>query len=140
MEPRSESSPSVSIPYPLALGALAGLVTSLSIIVLDLLPDSQGHALLMAAISTPYIVFALLDGSTTSLAIEFAAMVGFMIASFIIFDAPAWVVAIALASHALWDYLHRGERITKHVGDYATWCSALDLTAAITLIAVTIAS
>ena len=57
-------------------------------------------------------------------------MVAFVITAFLVFDAPAWAVSVALAAHGLWDLAHLGGRITSQVGDYPVWCGTLDVTAA----------
>ena len=126
--------PSVRIPRPALVGVASGIVVSLAIILLDLLPDSQGHAILVAAIATPYLVFALLDGSPQSLIIEISVMVAFVTIAFVLFDSPAWMVAFALAAHGMWDLVHINDRITANVGDYPIWCGTLDVTAAAVLL------
>lgn len=125
----------VRIPRPVLTGILSGVVVSLGIIWLDILPDAQGHAVLVAAIATPYLAFALLDGSARTLVREITVMMVFVTAAFLVFDSPAWAVALVLAGHALWDLMHLGGRVTSHVGDYPVWCATLDVTAAATLMA-----
>ena len=129
-------SDSVEIPWPVPTGIACGVIISLAISLTNILTDAQGHAVLVAAIATPYLAFALLDGSTRSVALETTVLVAFTTAAFIVFDATAWVVAAVLASHAAWDVAHERFRITDRVGDYPVWCAALDLSAAGTLIAV----
>jgi len=126
----TDTAPDVRIPRPALVGFTCGVVVSLAITLLDILPDSQGHAMLVAAIATPYLVFALIDGSTRSLVIEIAVMVVFVTTAFLVFDSPAWIVAIVLASHGLWDLAHMRSHMTKHVGDYPIWCATLDISAA----------
>ena len=125
----------IKIPRPVLAGILSGITVSLAIIWLNILSDAQGHAVLVAAIATPYLVFALLDGSVRSLVIEITVMVAFVTAAFLILDSPAWAVALVLASHGLWDLAHFNGRITSHVGDYPVWCGTLDVTAATMLLA-----
>ena len=127
----------VDIPRPALAGIACGVAASLSIIWLNILPDAQGHAILVAAIATPYLAFALLDGSARSLFSEITATVVFVTTAFLILDASAWAVAAVLAAHGIWDIAHLKGRITSHVGDYPVWCASLDLTAAGVLLAST---
>lgn len=124
----------VRIPRPALIGALCGIAVSLGIMLLDILPAAQGHALLVAAIATPYLAFALIDGSARSLVVEITVTVAFVTTAFLVFDASAWVVAIALIAHGLWDLVHLRIHITNHLGDYPVWCGTLDITAAAALL------
>ena len=124
----------VRIPRPILTGVVSGIAISVSIISLNILNDAQGHAMLVAAIATPYLVFALLDGSARSLVSEITVMVAFVTAAFLVFDAPAWTVAIVLAAHGLWDVAHLKGGVTSHTGDYPIWCGTLDVTAAAVLV------
>jgi hypothetical protein len=124
----------VRIPRPVLAGILSGIAVSLTIVWLNILPDTQGHAVLVAAIATPYLAFALLDGSARALVSEITVTVAFVTTAFLIFDASAWVVAAVLAAHGNWDLAHLSGRITAHVGDYPVWCAWLDLTAAAVLL------
>ncbi|MFN3255401.1 MAG: hypothetical protein ACE37B_06875 [Ilumatobacter sp.] len=130
----TDTSTEVRIPRPALVGIASGLAVSLTITWLDILPTSEGHAVLVAAIATPYLVFALLDGSVRSFVAEIAVMIAFVTTAFLIFDSPAWVIAAVLAAHGLWDLAHLSGRITSHVGDYPIWCGTLDITAAIALL------
>ena len=117
------------------LGVACGLVISAAISVFEIVPTEQGHAVLVAAIATPYLVFALLDGSARALALETLVIVAFVTLAFLVLNASALVVASLLAAHALWDVAHLRLSITKCLGDYPAWCAALDVTAAVSLVA-----
>lgn len=133
----TDTASDVRIPRPALVGFASGVVVSLAISLLDILPDSQGHAVLVAAIATPYLGFALLDGSTRSLAVEVTVMITFVTTAFLVFESAAWIVAIVLAAHGLWDLAHLGSRITQRLGDYPIWCGTLDITAAAMLLVTT---
>lgn len=79
------SLPRVEIPNPAAVGAIVGVSVGAAIVLVNILPSSQGHGVLVAAIATPYLAFALLDGSSRSLVIEIAVMVAFVTAAFVAF-------------------------------------------------------
>ncbi len=111
-----------------------GAVTSAAIVVLDVVDASVGHAVLVAAIATPYLAFALLDATLRSLVAETVLVVLFVAASLILLNASAWLVAVALAAHGVWDLAHVRWAITEHTGNYPQWCAAFDVTAAAGLV------
>lgn len=90
----------VHLRHPVALGVLCGVLLSLGVTAFGAGSPGEGHAVLVAAAATPYIVFALLDGSRRSGSLETAAIVGFVAIGLVGLDAPVWLVAASLVGHA----------------------------------------
>lgn len=130
---------SVRIPAPVLAGVVSGVLASLAITLLNTLSDTQGHAILIAAVATPYVAFALVDGTARSIVTEAVVAVAFVAVAFVVFDASVWVVAGALAAHGIWDLAHLRTHITSHVGDYPVWCATLDVSAAAVLVVIHLA-
>ena len=113
---------------------MSGVVLSLVITTADILPPNQGHAILISAVATPYIAFALVDGSARSVLTEFSVAIAFVTASFVVLNADVWIVATVLAAHGLWDLAHIRSDLNRLCGDYPKWCGVLDIAAAATLL------
>lgn len=125
---------SVAIPRPVLVGAMSGVFLSLVITTADILPPNQGHAILISAVATPYIAFALVDSSPRSALTEFSVAIAFVTASFVVLNANVWIVATVLAAHGLWDLAHIRFPLNPHCGNYPKWCGVLDIAAAATLL------
>lgn len=69
------------IRLPGAIGVAYGVAVSLGIGALGASSPGESHAVLLAAIATPYSVFALPDGSWRSIIVEGVAVVGFVVAA-----------------------------------------------------------
>ncbi|MGB5953563.1 MAG: hypothetical protein WBG57_13735 [Ornithinimicrobium sp.] len=128
----------VRIPMPGHAGVVGGVVVSVGLSAVAVVSPAQGHAVLVAAIATPYLVFALLDRSRRGLMIEVLAVVLFVTAALLLLQSPAWLVAVALVGHAGWDVVHVRWAPVRGVGDYPAWRAALDVTAAAMLLAVSL--
>lgn len=101
--------PAARIPLPILTGLVSGILASLAITLLNILPGSQGHAVLIAAVATPCLAFAFIDGTPRSIGIETVVAITFVTVAFLAFDASPWVVAGALAAHG-----NLGRRTSLH--------------------------
>lgn len=121
----------MSLAVGLAMGACASVVSSIGGEAL------RGHAVLVAAISTPYLAFAAIDGRTRSRLVELVAAAAFLFVAMPFAGDRAWILAVALVAHAVWDAVHVCCDVTRTVAWWPPWCAAFDLAAAAGLLIAT---
>ncbi len=115
---------------PIAVGAVMGATTSAVLNAVGPAPPVASHAILLAAIATPYLAFAAADGRLRAVGSEAFVVAGLFVAALAFFDGPAMPVVVALVAHAVWDIAHIRCDITTVVRWWPPWCAAFDLAAA----------
>jgi hypothetical protein len=82
----------------------------------------------MIVIASYYALFAVMGSSTDALVLECLAGAGFLAAAIVGFRTSLWVVAIAIAGHGAFDFVH--DRIITNPGMPTWWplfCGSIDL-------------
>ena len=93
--------------------------------------DRVFYPTLTVAISSYYILFAVLGGSTRALILESLVLAGFVAVAYLGFRFNLWLVVVALAGHGLQDMVH--PHLVANPGVPAWWppfCMAYDIVAA----------
>jgi hypothetical protein len=88
----------------------------------------------MIVIALLYGLFAAMSGSTGVLMMESIGITLFIVAAVIGFKTNLWIVAVALAAHGVYDFLH--PRLFENPGAPLWWpafCGAYDIVAGIYL-------
>jgi hypothetical protein len=92
--------------------------------------DRAFYPTIAIVIGALYSLFAVLGGSTRALVLEAAVGLVFIAAATIGFRRSLWIVAIVIAGHGLFDFVHG--RLIDDPGVPADWpafCGAYDVTA-----------
>ena len=91
-------------------------------------------SLLMAMIGSVYVGFAISDGRTGAIMIEFVGALGFASAAMCGILVSPWFIVAALVGHACWDFLHhRPGRWATTPRWYVPYCVVYDVLAAVGL-------
>ncbi|HEX6963661.1 MAG TPA: hypothetical protein VF175_17475 [Lacipirellula sp.] len=93
--------------------------------------DRAFYPILVIAIASYYVLFAIMAGSTRALIAESIVMVPFLLVAVIGFKANLWLVVVGLAAHGIFDAFHG--RFAANPGVPEWWpafCSAFDIGAA----------
>ncbi len=96
--------------------------------------DRSFYPVMMIVIASYYVLFAVMGGSRAALAAECGVATLFGAAAIAGYQRSAWIVAIALAGHGLFDLVHG--RVLDNPGVPIWWpgfCGAFDLAAALWL-------
>jgi hypothetical protein len=119
----------VSMPYVIGLVLSVGVALFARYVGLD--RDRAFYPTVMIVIASYYVLFAAISGSVQTVVIEAAVMMPFVAAAVVGFKSSAWVVAVALAGHGLFDAVHG--HVIENAGMPAwwpAWCLAYDVGAA----------
>src|ERR1041384_1314956 len=90
------------------------------------------YATQMIVIALLYGLFAAISGSSRVLMMESIGIVSFILAAVIGFRSNLWIVAVALAAHGVYDFLH--PHLFENPGAPSWWpafCGAYDVVAGI---------
>jgi hypothetical protein len=93
--------------------------------------DRGFYPTVMIVIALLYVLFAVMGGSTNALLLESLVAVLFVAAAAAGFRSSLWIVAIALAAHGAFDFVHG--RLIANPGVPTFWrdfCSSYDVVAA----------
>ncbi len=93
-----------SLPYFVGV-ALAGLTFLLARSV-GFDRDRAFYPVVLIVIASYYLLFAVMGGSARAIIIESLAMSIFAIAAVVGFKSKLWIVALALAGHGMFDFIH----------------------------------
>ena len=117
----------MSVVVGLVLALLVGGMTTL----VGLHRDRALYPVVMIVIALYYVLFAVMGGSTQVLVIEAAiaaVFVGFAVAGF---KSTLWLVAVALAAHGIFDFVHAHLYVNPGVPAWwPSFCIAYDVMAA----------
>jgi len=117
------------MPYLIGLVLALGVSAFATFVGFD--RDPAFYPTVMVIIASYYVLFAVMGGSTRALGIESLIMAGFVGIAVAGFKRNLWIVAAALAAHAVLDFNHG--RLVDNPGVPAWWpafCLAYDLAAA----------
>lgn len=92
------------------------------------------YATQMIVIALLYGLFAAISGSSRVLMMESIGIISFILAAVIGFRSNLWIVAVALAAHGVYDFLH--PHLFENPGAPSWWrafCGAYDVVAGIYL-------
>lgn len=112
-------------------GACLALAVGLFASIVGLDRDRAFYPTVMIVIALLYGLFAAMDGSLQTLALESIAILVFVTLSVAGFKRSLWLVAGALAAHGLYDLVH--DRLIANSGVPLWWppfCLAYDMVAA----------
>ena len=115
----------------LLVGFVLALAVGVFARIVGLDRDRAFYPTVMIVIASLYGLFAVMGSSTHALLLESLVAVAFVAAAVAGFKWSQWTVAIALASHGLFDLVHGA--VIANPGVPAWWpafCGAYDLTAA----------
>jgi hypothetical protein len=115
----------------LGIGACLALAVGLFATALRLDRDRAFYPTVTIVIAFIYALFAVMGASTQALVLELIPGVGFLLAAAFGFRSSLWVVAVALAAHGIFDFIHSA--VISNPGVPIWWpefCSAYDVTAA----------
>jgi hypothetical protein len=116
----------VGVVLALAIGAFATIV--------GLDRDRAFYPTIMIVIALLYGLYAVLGESTQALMSESVGIVVFVSAAVIGFKRNLWIVAIALAGHGIYDFVHPALFINPGVPAWwPAFCGAYDLVAGVYL-------
>ncbi len=96
--------------------------------------DRAFYPTVMIVIALYYVLFAVMTGSVQTMVIESAVMTMFAAAAVAGFKSSAWIVAVALAGHGVFDAFHG--HVIENAGVppwWPAWCLAYDVGAAVGL-------
>jgi hypothetical protein len=114
-----------------AVGVSLALAVGLFATVVGLDRDRAFYPTVMLVIAFLYGLFAVLGGSTHALAIELVVGLGFAALAVGGFKSSLWLVAVALAAHGIYDFVHDWVVANPGVpGFWPAFCGAYDVTAA----------
>jgi len=114
-----------------AIGIVLALAVSGSAALIGFDRDRVFYPMLLVVIASYYVLFAVMSGSVHAVLVESALMTAFAALAVVGFRSKLWIVAAALAGHAVFDVVH-GSLITNP-GVPRWWpafCLAYDVTAA----------
>jgi hypothetical protein len=93
--------------------------------------DRAFYPTLLVVIASYYVLFAVMGGSMSALLTETAVMLIFAVIAFLGFRFNLWLIALTLAGHGVFDFVHGG--VISNPGVPVWWpafCLAYDVTAA----------
>jgi hypothetical protein len=96
--------------------------------------DRSFYPTVLVVVASYYILFAVMGGSTRALALELTAMSGFVALAVIGLKRGMWIVAVGLAAHGVFDFVHAD--IISDPGVLACWpafCGTYDVVAGVIL-------
>jgi hypothetical protein len=115
----------------LLIGILLALAVGVFATTVGFDRDRAFYPTVMIVIAFIYSLFAIMGGSTQALIVEGLIGLVFVAAAVVGFRSSLWIVAIALAAHGIYDFLHAG--LVSNPGMPSWWpqfCAAYDITAA----------
>jgi len=114
----------------LIVGTLLAAAAAVFARIVGLDRDRAFYPTVMIVIAALYSLFAVMGGSTTALLGEMAAGAVFVVAATYGFRSSLWIVAVALAAHGLFDFVHG--RLIANPGVPVFWpafCGGYDVVA-----------
>lgn len=115
---------------PFLVGVVLALAVGVFARVTGLDRDRAFYPTVAIVIAVLYCLFAVLGGSTRALVLESLAAAGFVALAVIGFRTSLWLVAIAIAGHGVFDFVHGA--VIANPGVPAYWpafCGAYDIVA-----------
>jgi hypothetical protein len=114
-----------------AVGFVLALVVSFVARATGLDRDRAFYVAVVMAISSYYVLFAVLGGSTQALIVESIVMSAFVLVALIGFKLNLWLVAASLAGHGVFDGFHDLAYTNPGVpGWWPAFCGTFDVAAA----------
>jgi len=116
------------------VGVVLAVVVSLFARLVGLDKDRAFYPTVLVVIAVLYDLFAVLGGSWSALHAELVATSFFLVVVVVGFRRNLWIVAVGLASHGLYDFVH--PRLFDNPGVPAWWpafCGAYDVTAGVVM-------
>jgi len=113
------------------VGALLALAVGLLATTSRLDRDRAFYPTVTIVVASLYALFAVMGASTSALIRETLVGAAFLAAAIIGFRSSLWIVAVALAGHGLFDFVHR--TVISNPGVPVWWpafCGTYDVTAA----------
>jgi hypothetical protein len=117
------------VPYVIGIVLSAGIAVFARVVGFD--RDRAFYPTVMIVIAAYYVLFAVISGSVRTVVIESVVMTLFAAAAVAGFKSSAWIVAVALAGHGVFDAVHG--YVIENAGVPAwwpAWCLSYDLGAA----------
>src|SRR5687768_14787295 len=117
------------LPYVVGLVLSIGVALFARLVRLD--RDGAFYPTVMIVIASYYVLFAAISGPVQTVVIEAVVMTLFAAAAVAGFKSSAWIVAVALAGHGVFDAVHG--YVIENAGMPAwwpAWCLAYDVGAA----------
>lgn len=118
----------------LAVGALLALLVGLFGTVVGLDRERAFYTTAMIVIASLYALFAVMGASSQALILESLAGAVFIAVAVAGFKSSLWLVAVALAAHGVFDFIHSALITNPGVPDWwPEFCLAYDVVAALYL-------
>ena len=111
------------------VGTALGLVTCAFARTVGFDRDRAFYPTVLIVVASYYVLFAVIGGSTLTLAIELGLMSAFVLLAVIGFTRNLWLVVAGIAAHGVMDFLVHG-RIVENRGMPAWWpafCGSFDI-------------
>ena len=119
---------------PLLIGVLLAIAVGAYATWLGLDRDRSFYPVVMIVIAVLYSLFAVLGGSTHALILELGIGAIFIVAASAGFKTSLWIVAVALAAHGVYDFMHGMFFTNPGVPDFwPAFCGGYDVAAALYL-------
>jgi hypothetical protein len=121
----------VGVLVALWIGAILAVIVGIFGTVVGLDRERAFYTTVMIVIALLYALFAVIGASTQALTLELLVGAVFIAAAVAGFRSSLWIVAVALAAHGVFDFVHG--RIIANPGVPGFWpafCGAYDVTAA----------
>jgi hypothetical protein len=119
---------------PLLIGALLALSVGLFATIVGLDRDRAFYPTAAIVIASLYALFAVMGASTQALLVESIAGAVFIAVAVAGFKSSLWLVAVALAAHGIFDFIHSALISNPGVPDWwPEFCLAYDVVAALYL-------
>jgi hypothetical protein len=118
----------------LLVGALLAVAVSLFAAGVGLDRDRAFYPTVTIVVASLYALFAVMGASTPVLLNELMAGAVFVVAAVYGFKSSLWIVAVALAAHGVFDFVHG--RLIANPGVPTWWpafCGAYDVTAGVAM-------
>lgn len=115
----------------LLIGAILAVIVGIFGTVVGLDRERAFYTTVMIVIALLYALFAVIGASTQALMLELLVGAVFIAAAVAGFRSSLWIVAVALAAHGVFDFLHGRLFANPGVPDFwPAFCGAYDVTAA----------
>ena len=115
----------------LLIGTSLAVVVGLFATAVGLDRDRAFYPTVMIVIAALYSLFAVIGGSTHALVLEALVGVVFVVGAVSGFKSSLWIVAVALAAHGIYDFVHGWVFANPGVPSFwPAFCGAYDVTAA----------
>ena len=130
----AQTSLATRIPQPIMWGLLIGSVQAASPLGFWWLDPATVHALLITAIASIYVGFAVADGRPKVLAVEAAVAAAFVVFAAAGVTGPAWLLVLGYAGHGVKDMWQERHHYVANTRWWPPFCATVDFLVAAVIV------